>query len=578
MPLLPRYSPLHLRMPEASTIKTVSLALVLIFTSGCASLSAIWNVDESELTGNVAMLQTTLPPEAKLHVLLQEKTPSSGEQKIIAEQTIAVSPGISSIPFSLKFASKAIQEEKSYSIQACVTVDGKLRMVAQPDTSVPDMEAPVPTEITLREYNPSEKVLELTDWIDRDKTALQSGIQANLSGICRATVAEYDPVFVVKASEILSPEWLSGPHHQVREQVTQRGPHYYFDVDSDYGTFSAQGMAMLRRLVREIQAIDRMRETTGTKAFTDSFSEAGLAPFGEFKNLILQPLDTLGGIAKGMATAVESFATGMTHKRSEYEDRYLAALITVSKYKRLYASQLAIDTYTSNPVAQKEMNRIGWAAALGNWGPTVILYPYTGAAKLIYTGFSWSSTLNRLIIEEAPDSLRTHNKTLLTAMAIPEELQTKFLSHPFYSPRHQTIIVGSLETMKDTLGKEQFIRLAIKATSELDAFTFQQFAELLAGFHQTQTPIAKILAHKGIPVGYTQDRELVMIIPADITRWSPFTEKTFREFGSIMPTETPAQRKIFWTTGRTTEKTRKNLALLDIYIKDEVGDILKMMD
>jgi len=407
---------------------------------------------------------------------------------------------------------------------------------------------------------------------------LQGGIQTNLSEICKPAAAGYDNIFVVKAPEILPAEWQSGPHHQVREQVSLLGPHYFFTVDSDYGTFSAQGMAMLRRLVREIRAIELMLETTGTKAFSDALSETALAPFGEFKDFILHPLTQLGGVAKGAATVVQSTAASLTQKRSEYEDRYLEALVSVSKYKRLYASQLAIDAYSSNPEAQEEMNRIGWAAALGNWTPAAILYPFTGTAKITYSAFGWSDTLNRLVTEEAPDSLRVHNNQLMATMSIPEELRKEFLSHSFYSPRHQTVIVGSLDIMEDTLDREKFIRQAVAARSEIDAFTFQQLAELLAGFHRTRTPIARIFVHKGIPVGYTDDSELVMILPADIGRWTPFAENIYSEFGTGMPEETPVERKILWITGTATEKFQRNMDRLVISLKDEAGEILKLMD
>lgn len=570
---------MHMSMPKTFALINIFLVVVLHLLSGCTLISPIWPQEETNFAGTASgMFQTPLPPDAKLHVLLRKKNPSSGEHKIIANQTIDVSTEKFSIPFSLGLATKAIKEDHIYSLQACVTVNGTLRMVSHPDNFVLTQGFFDTAEIHLIEYSPWGNGLEFTDWTAQSETALQSSVQTNLSGICKSTMAGYDTIFIVTASEILTPEWLSGPHHKVREQVTLRGPHYYFDVDSDYGTFSVQGMAMLRRLVREIQAIERMSATKRTKAFKDALSDTALVPFGEFKDFILHPQDTLGGIVKGAAAFVQSTTASLTQKRSEYEDRYIEALVTVSKYKRKYASQLAIDVYSSNPKTQEEMNRLGWAAALGNWSPAAVLYPFTGAAKIIYSAFSWSDTLNRLITEEAPDKLRFHNNRLMTAMAIPEELRKEFLSHPFYSPRHQTVIVGSLDIMKETLGKEQFIRQALAAKSEIDAFTFQQLAELLAGFHKTQAPIAKIFEHKGIPVGYTHEKELVMMLPADIGRWTPFSKNIFTEFGSEMSEEAAIHKKILWITGTATEKFKQNMARLGITFKDDVGDILKMMD
>ena len=61
----------------------------------------------------------------------------------------------------------------------------------------------------------------------------------------------------------------------------------------------------------------------------------------------------------------------------------------------------------------------------------------------------------------------------MTEMDIQEELRKEFLSHPYYSPRHHTFIVVSLEKMNGTLGRENFIRKTLAANSETEALTFQ---------------------------------------------------------------------------------------------------------
>ena len=106
----------------------------------------------------------------------------------------------------------------------------------------------------------------------------------------------------------------------------------------------------------------------------------------------------------------------MTRDRSEYEDRYLEALVTVSKYKRRYAAELGIDVYTSNPLVQEELNRLGWAGAIANWIPSVLLIPASGPGKALYKVFDWTETLNRLITEAAPDALRSRNNKKLKAI------------------------------------------------------------------------------------------------------------------------------------------------------------------
>lgn len=54
------------------------------------------------------------------------------------------------------------------------------------------------------------------------------------------------------------------------------------------------------------------------------------------------------------------------------------------------ATELGIDVYMSTPEVQKELNRLGWAAAIANWTPTVLLLPAAGTAKVLYTVFDWT--------------------------------------------------------------------------------------------------------------------------------------------------------------------------------------------
>ncbi|HVM84876.1 MAG TPA: hypothetical protein VMW18_13380, partial [Candidatus Binatia bacterium] len=59
-----------------------------------------------------------------------------------------------------------------------------------------------------------------------------------------------------QAAAILPANMLSGPHFQVVSAVQTFGYMNNFVVQSEYGTFQAPSNTMLRRLIREIAAID----------------------------------------------------------------------------------------------------------------------------------------------------------------------------------------------------------------------------------------------------------------------------------------------------------------------------------
>ena len=82
----------------------------------------------------------------------------------------------------------------------------------------------------------------------------------------------YEELPVFKASEILRPEMLAGPHHKVREEV----PTYFgankFTIDSDFGVFEANGNEMLIRRINEINAIAKLKEVSRSDEFKNAFS------------------------------------------------------------------------------------------------------------------------------------------------------------------------------------------------------------------------------------------------------------------------------------------------------------------
>ena len=193
---------------------------------------------------------------------------------------------------------------------------------------------------------------------------------------------------------------------------------------------------MLRRLVRELFAIKAMKEVTKTEAFTKAAGEVLKSPFAALKSLALDPVATVTGVPKGVGRIFQSVSETITGEESEYEDNEAEALLTLSKFKRAYAGKLNIDVYTSNPVVQTELNRIGWAAAIGNLAPSILTMPISGPGIVVAKSLDWVDTLNDVLVQKAPGALRHDNEEFLAKMGIDEELATRFLDHPLYSPRH----------------------------------------------------------------------------------------------------------------------------------------------
>jgi hypothetical protein len=91
-------------------------------------------------------------------------------------------------------------------------------------------------------------------------------------------VRRAEPVFEelpeLKASEILKPELLKGPHFVVRDPVPTGSGMNQFTVDSDFGVFEADGNEMVLQRLKEIDAIAQLQDVSRTDEFKKSLVAA----------------------------------------------------------------------------------------------------------------------------------------------------------------------------------------------------------------------------------------------------------------------------------------------------------------
>src|ERR1043166_8992119 len=68
----------------------------------------------------------------------------------------------------------------------------------------------------------------------------------------RRAEAVFEELPELKASEILKPELLKGPHYVVRDPVPTSAGMNQFTIDSDFGVFEADGNETLLQRLKEI--------------------------------------------------------------------------------------------------------------------------------------------------------------------------------------------------------------------------------------------------------------------------------------------------------------------------------------
>ena len=153
----------------------------------------------------------------------------------------------------------------------------------------------------------------------------------------------------------------------------------HFTVESDYGVFEITGDHALIKLLKEIAAITELKKIRDTDAYVQAVIEAGKAPIDFGASLITDPVDTVSSVPKGLFSMVHNIEEGLTSDDDPGEDSTAKQILAVSSTKRQYAHDLGVDVYSSNTVLQKELNRIGWAGAIGGLSVSIAAMPLGGA-------------------------------------------------------------------------------------------------------------------------------------------------------------------------------------------------------
>jgi hypothetical protein len=169
----------------------------------------------------------------------------------------------------------------------------------------------------------------------------------------RAEVA-FEELPELKASEILKPELLKGPHHVVREPVPTASGMNQFTIDSDFGVFEADGNEMLLQRLKEIDAIARLREVSRTDEFKNSLVAAAKSPLNSAKNIARDPAQAISNVPKGimkfLGRAKETVENvGKGGGEADGEGNRMKDAIGYSDKKRQIALQMGIDPYAPTP-------------------------------------------------------------------------------------------------------------------------------------------------------------------------------------------------------------------------------------
>ncbi len=381
------------------------------------------------------------------------------------------------------------------------------------------------------------------------------------------------------ASQILPANLISGPYHKVRETVVSYGYMHHFTIDSQFGVFEATGDGALRKLVNEIYAIASLKEFKNSEAFLTAVGDAAKAPLQFGKNLIADPVDTISGLPEGVFQIFGNISESISMEHDPAEDSRLKQALFVSSWKRDFATERGVDVYSSNKLLQEELNSVGWAAAIGGLAVSAATMGAGSTAVIVLKNMRLADQIGNALAEEPPARLRIINLEKLQSIGISEDLANRFLDHPSFTPRHDTVISANLAYIKHARGHAAYLESALAATDEVGANFYMNMAQTLGGYNDTVSPIEDIRVIAGLTMARAQNGRVLIPFPLDRGVWSKRADQVINYLTTTYRAETGFTGGFdFWVTGTVSALARQGLAGHGLAVTENVDEGLRMFD
>jgi len=195
----------------------------------------------------------------------------------------------------------------------------------------------------------------------------------------------------------------------------------------------------------------------------------------------------------------------------------------------------------------------------------------------VITGTTLHTTIGDFVRDYAPEDLRQLNRGKLHAMAIDDGLIEAFLSHPWYSPRHETLLVHALADLEGVLHRNRFLEVAMMAEFEEEALFFQRLAEMFRAYHHEVVPLTEIvLVGTHLIVGYTKEQHITAMLPVAHLPWRQEMEQAAETLANW---ETPGhhvEQIDVWLTGTATPRAYIQLLARGFTLREQAQERLRL--
>lgn len=354
----------------------------------------------------------------------------------------------------------------------------------------------------------------------------------------------------------------SGVNYRVQDPVTTDGLLRIYKLQTQYGTFTVYGDAMLLQRRRELAALAALEKQSHTKAFGNALARAATAPVEFAGDLVTKPGATVKRTLSGIGQMFDRVASGISNVGNSGPDNAVGSVLGVSSAKRKIASDLGVDPYTDFDPLARQLDEFARATALGGLVVKVGIAFIPGAVGTAVSVSSTSQELGTLIRDKTPAQLLEINRSKLSKLGVPRATADKFLSNSQYTPADQTVIVGALQKLKGVKDLRLYVDRLAQANSRDLAVFLRTRTEMMGAYQGRTGAIARIISIKGIPLTSQRDGSIMFLGPLDSVTWNALVSKAFTNVTSAVRKGGSNGQLLLAISGKATPTSQRQLKQL----------------
>jgi hypothetical protein len=178
-------------------------------------------------------------------------------------------------------------------------------------------------------------------------------------------------------------------------------------------------------------------------------------------------------------------------------------------------------------------------------------------ATRVVSSWVWDTPRADLIVQDEKG---------LRELNVPEATIHTFMRNPVFPLSVQTAFITNLQRLSGVPGSVKAVELASTVESEEQARFLTDAVGMLVRYHETQTPIARLIVRKAI-VGQDRNGAIVVQAPVDYVSWTELVS-----YFAHRP-DLRTSRRTIWVTGQFSPLTKKNFQDLGWTLNEKVSPI-----